>query len=157
MADFEHDPERDTWRCPKGQTLVVMQKASRCASGVFRKYRVDSDFCSICSLRDKCLDPGSKRRTLSIRTESGRPLCEEMRAKVDTPEGRERYSRRMGNVEPVFANIRHAKGMDRFHYRGRSKVGAQWNLFCLVHNLGKIAKYGINYLATGRIARRAAA
>jgi hypothetical protein len=94
---------------------------------------------------------------LSIRTETGRPRCDEMRRKVDTPHGRERYSRRMGIIEPVIANIRHAKGMNRFHYKGRTKVAAQWPLYCLVHNLGKIAGYGANYLATGRIPARATA
>lgn len=157
IEHFQHDPGSDTWRCPKGQRLVLVQKDSRCASGLFRKYRIGSDFCSICELREKCLRPGATRRMLSIRTETGRPRCDEMRRKVDTPEGRERYSRRMGIIEPVFANIRHAKGMDRFHYKGRTKVAAQWLLYCLVHNLGKIAGYGANYLATGRISARATA
>lgn len=145
IEHFEHDPDSDTYTCPKGQKLVVIQKASRCESGVFRKYRINSSFCEICELRDQCLRPGASKRTLSVCIERGRPHCEEMRAKVDTPEGRERYSRRMGIVEPVFGNIRHAKRMDRFHYRGRSKVRAQWLLYCLVHNIGKIARYGKSY------------
>ena len=153
IEHFEHDPDSDTYTCPKGQTLVVSQRASRCESGVFRKYRINSDFCEICELRDKCLRPGASRRTLSVCIERGRPHCEEMRAKVDTPEGRARYSRRMGIVEPVFGNIRHAKGMDRFHYRGRKKVRAQWLLYCLVHNIGKIARYGKSYApVSGKIA-----
>ena len=82
---------------------------------------------------------------LSVRMETGRPLCEEMRRKVDSKEGRRRYSRRMGIVEPVFGNIRHAKGMDRFYYRGRKMVGVQWMLFCLVHNNGKSARYGTTH------------
>lgn len=145
IEHFEHDPESDTWRCPRGQKLVLTQQASRCESGIFRKYRIESDFCSICELRGKCLRPGASGRTLSVRVESGRPHCEAMRAKIDTREGRERYSRRMGIVEPVFGNIRHAKGMDRFYYRGRKMVGAQWLLYCLVHNIGKIARYGTSH------------
>jgi hypothetical protein len=42
-------------------------------------------------------------------------------------------------VEPVFANIRHHKGMRRFTLRGKMRVGTQWQLFCLVHNIEKIA------------------
>lgn len=145
IEHFEHDAETDTWRCPRGQKLVMIQRANRCESGIFRKYRIESDFCSICELREQCLRPGASKRTLSVCVERGRPHCEEMRAKVDTPEGRERYSRRMGIVEPVFGNIRHAKGMDRFYYRGRKMVGTQWLLYCLVHNIGKIARYGKSY------------
>jgi transposase len=142
VADFEHDTEEDVYLCPRGRKLTVVQKESRCASGLYRKYRADSDFCEICEFRDQCLKPGAKRRMLSVRMETGRPLCEEMRRKVDSKEGRHRYSRRMGIVEPVFGNIRHAKGMNRFYYRGRKMVRVQWMLFCLVHNIGKIARYG---------------
>ena len=45
----------------------------------------------------------------------------------------------MGTVEPVFANLRHNKGLDRFTLRGRDKVAVQWRLYCLVHNIEKIA------------------
>ena len=47
-----------------------------------------------------------------------------MRQKFDTPLGREIYSRRMGTVEPVFANNQN-KGMRRFTLRGQRKVSAQ--------------------------------
>jgi hypothetical protein len=57
-----------------------------------------------------------------------------MRWKFDTPLGREIYSRRMGTVEPVFANIQN-KGMRRFTLRGQKKVSAQWKLFKMVHNI----------------------
>ncbi len=65
-----------------------------------------------------------------------------MKAKIDTPEGRAIYGRRLANVEPVFANIRAQKQMDRFTLRGRQKVNVQWTLFCLVHNIEKILNYG---------------
>jgi len=63
----------------------------------------------------------------------------QMISRIDTPEGRDTYSRRMGIVEPVFGNIRACKGMNRFNYRGHRKVNAQWTLYCLVHNIGKIS------------------
>jgi len=65
-----------------------------------------------------------------------------MRRAIDSPQGRRRYSHRVAPVEPVFANIRHHKGMCRFTLRGRAKVSTQWHLFCLVHNIEKIAHYG---------------
>ena len=55
------------------------------------------------------------------------------------------YGRRLANVEPVFANIRAQKRMDRFTLRGRQKVNVQWTLFCLVHNIEKIQNYGERY------------
>ena len=61
-----------------------------------------------------------------------------MKNKVDTPEGRNIYSKRMGIVEPVFGNIVACKGLDRFTLRGKIKVNIQWKLYSLVHNIGKI-------------------
>ena len=66
---------------------------------------------------------------------------QQMIERFDTMRGRFFYSRRMGTVEPVFANITHTLGLDRFTLRGREKVDTQWKLFCVVHNIGKIARY----------------
>ena len=49
-----------------------------------------------------------------------------MKQKIDTPEGRFQYSRRMGVVEPVFANICSTLGLNRFSLRTRKKVYIQW-------------------------------
>jgi len=68
-----------------------------------------------------------------------------MKQKLDTPQGRKTYSKRLGIVEPVFGNIRACKRMDRFTLRGRAKVNIQWMLYCLVHNIGKIANFGNSY------------
>ncbi len=58
---------------------------------------------------------------------------------------RKTYARRLAIVEPVFANLRHNKGLNRFTYRGLGKVSVQWRLYCLVHNLEKIAHYSRKY------------
>jgi hypothetical protein len=62
-----------------------------------------------------------------------------MRRAIDSATGRALYSLRIATVEPVFANIRHHKGMSRFTLRGKTKVATQWQLDCLVHNIEKIA------------------
>ncbi len=62
-----------------------------------------------------------------------------MRQAIDSPRGRSLYSRRIAAVEPVFANIRHHKRMSRFTLPGKAKVSTQWQLYCLVHNIEKIA------------------
>lgn len=53
-----------------------------------------------------------------------------------------RYGRRFATVEPVFGNVRHNKRLDRFTLRGRRKVNSQWQLYCLVHNIEKLALRG---------------
>ena len=61
-----------------------------------------------------------------------------MRERLDSPLGRARYEQRFATVEPVFGNLRYNKRLSRFTLRGRTKVHAQWQLFCLVHNLEKL-------------------
>ncbi|MBA4390309.1 MAG: hypothetical protein C0399_05170 [Syntrophus sp. (in: bacteria)] len=56
--------------------------------------------------------------------------------------GRLIYYRRLATVEPVFANIRSTLGLDRFTLRGKEKVNIQWLLYCTVHNLLKVHRYG---------------
>ena len=65
-----------------------------------------------------------------------------MRQAIDSPHGRQRYSQRIATVEPVFANIRHHKRLSRFTHRGKAKVGTPWQLYCLVHNIEKLARNG---------------
>jgi IS5 family transposase len=65
-----------------------------------------------------------------------------MTRKIDTERGRYQHSRRLGIVEPVFANVCSTWGLRRFSLRGREKVNAQWLLYCLVHNIGKLQQYG---------------
>jgi hypothetical protein len=72
-------------------------------------------------------------------------ITDEMKHKIDTPEGRRTYSKRLGIVEPVFGNIRACKRMDKFTLRGQIKVNIQWMLYCLVHNIEKIINYGKSY------------
>lgn len=48
------------------------------------------------------------------------------------------YRLRKQTVEPVFGNIKEARGFRRFHLRGLGKVGGEWSLVCLVHNLMKL-------------------
>ena len=67
---------------------------------------------------------------------------DKMKRKIDSPEGRILYGQRFATVEPVFGNLRYNKGLDRFTLRGQKKVDAQWKLFCLVHNIEKLAHHG---------------
>lgn len=65
-----------------------------------------------------------------------------MAEKVDSEKGRKIYPKRLAIAEPVFANIRTQKRLDRFTLRGKIKVNIQCLLYCIVHNMEKIANYG---------------
>ncbi|WP_445364806.1 transposase [Microbulbifer sp. ANSA003] len=65
-----------------------------------------------------------------------------MKKRVDSFEGKTIYGHRMSIIEPVFGNICTNKRLNRFSLRGKSKVQGQWRMFCLVHNIEKLMRYG---------------
>jgi hypothetical protein len=65
-----------------------------------------------------------------------------MTAKVQTPKGKALYARRKVIVEPVFGQIKEARGFRRFLLRGLANIRGEWRLVCLTHNLLKIWRYG---------------
>jgi transposase len=134
-----------TATCPAGKTLTSNGSVYTHARGAkVQQFKARSEDCQACALRQRCLkNPASgQARTVSL---FGRALVDDndpshkMRKAIDSVRGRALYSRRIATVEPVFANIRHHKGMRRFTLRGKTKVSTQWQLYCLVHNIEKIA------------------
>ncbi|MCE7939689.1 MAG: hypothetical protein DYG90_14135 [Chloroflexi bacterium CFX6] len=77
----------------------------------------------------------TKPRTLSPRQgpEAGR-----IEALLDTDEGAALYRRRQQMVEPVFANTKWIRGIDRFQRRGLQACTAEWKLIAASHNLLKL-------------------
>jgi len=65
-----------------------------------------------------------------------------MRAKLGSEPGAKLYRLRKQTVEPVFGQIKQARGFRRFFLRGREKVNAEWKLICTGHNLWKIFRAG---------------
>lgn len=148
VEDFTWDDKSGKLICPAGHSLYIRNRNFITASGHKAiAYQAPKTACRGCALRSKCLrTPDTISRQVHI-FYGNRPgsITDEMKRKIDTLEGRRTYSKRLGIVEPVFGNIRSCKKMDRFTLRGRIKVNIQWLLYCLVHNIEKIANYGKSY------------
>ena len=65
-----------------------------------------------------------------------------MKKKIDSDTGREMITRRFATVEPVFGNLRGNKRLHRFTLRGKANVYGQWKLYCMMHNIEKLANHG---------------
>ena len=61
-----------------------------------------------------------------------------MERKLLTVRGRAMYKKRGQTVEPVFGQIKDARGCARFLQRGSAAVSAEWKLICVAHNLLKL-------------------
>ena len=68
----------------------------------------------------------------------GATRVERMKRKLLTKTGAAIYAARKGIVEPVFGQIKQARGFRRFSLRGLEKVKAEWALVCATHNLLKM-------------------
>jgi transposase len=82
---------------------------------------------------------GRAKHPAEGRCQSG-PLTQAMRAKLKRAGWRSRYRLRKQIVEPVFGQIKQARGFRQFLLRGVEKVRAEWALICTAHNLLKLAK-----------------
>jgi len=146
-ADFTYDPENRTCICPAGKALQRSGTHQDKRGYVGDRFRGSDKQCQQCPLRKRCLrnpDKPAGRQVTFFRDKAPAPqsATARMKRKIDSPEGRRRYGRRFATVEPVFANIRHNKRLNRFTLRGRRKVDAQWKLYCIVHNIEKLMNYG---------------
>jgi len=72
----------------------------------------------------------------------GATVKERMARKLQTLKGRATYARRKQIVEPVFGQIKEARGIRRFLLRGVEQVRAEWKLICATHNLLKLWRRG---------------
>lgn len=144
-ADFVFDDSKQGYLCPQGKVLKRGARSQRNRYRVYDIYRARQKDCAACPVRSRCLSkPDTPRRNLSVEVESPSPhLIENMKARIDTPQGKQIYARRLAIVEPVFANLRVQKRLDHFTLRSKAKVDVQWKLFALVHNIGKIHRYGL--------------
>ncbi len=63
-----------------------------------------------------------------------------MRKKLKRAGWRSRYRLSKQIVEPVFGQIKQARGFRQFLLRGIEKVRAEWAMICTAHNLTKLAR-----------------
>ena len=147
-ADFTYDADARTCVCPAGKALYRTGRDVVTRGFVADHFRGAKRDCGPCSLRTQCLRTPDRTPTRQVAFFHGTaPDTPEthtarMKRRLDTPEGRAQYGRRFATVEPVFGNLRANKRLDRFTLRGREKVDAQWKLYCLVHNIEKLAHHG---------------
>ncbi len=143
IADFTYNEQADSYTCPEGKTLERKSDVKRAGQKYYRSYAASEEACQSCRFRHRCLvKKNAKRRVLSVFYHPKvAELSRELIRKVDTDDGRLKYSQRIGIVEPVFANIRVQKRMDRFFLRGKSKVNIQWMLYCIIHNIEKLLNF----------------
>jgi transposase len=67
----------------------------------------------------------------------------EMRARLESEEGKALYGRRQQIIEPIFGQTKANRGIDRFLCRGLAACRAEWRLITATHNLLKLWRHGL--------------
>ena len=110
----------------------------------------DAGYCSTANL-EACEDRGLNAYISTSRQQHGqrprpsrgRPPADldargRMDRKLRSKAGQTVYALRKTLVEPVFGQIKGARGLDRFRLRGLEKVNEEWALMATTHNLLKL-------------------
>lgn len=116
-----------------------------------REASADAGFCTEANLAAMAerrvvayIPPGRARHgeasAAGRRALKAKPLAMAMAAKLRRAGRRTRYRLRKQTVEPVFGQMKHARGFRQFLLRGLDKVRGEWALLCTAHNLLKLAK-----------------
>jgi transposase len=144
LTDFSFDTTQQVYLCPQGKELTCHARNQTNRHRTYDVYHARVEDCAACPVRARCLSKAdTSRRYLSIQVDCPKPNpIDEMKAKIDSEQGKRIYARRLGIVEPVFANLCVHKRMNRFTLRSKQKVNVQWKLYALVHNIAKIHTFG---------------
>jgi len=151
-SEFHFDPADLTCTCPNGESLsfrgLIQDRSGGNKSARFEGRLTQ---CRGCPLKQQCMkNPTSadhrkgagRQVSFALHADNSPTHTDWMKERIDNDKGRAIYGHRMSTVEPVFGNLESNKGLARFSLRGLEKVSAQWKLFCLIHNIEKLANYG---------------
>lgn len=135
QENFKYDKTKDIYICPAGQELTRYKIRKRDNS--YRKWRQTiyrASTCQTCKVKAYC----TKQVQRTIAREDRRNLLEEMRKRLLSKAGKEKYLKRLYTTEPIFGNIKHNLGYRYFLLRTLKKVKGEFKLMCIGHNLKKI-------------------
>ena len=139
---FLFDDENDCYYCPAGILMPFTRIQKRKDEPDLKQY--SCKFCSDCILKKAC----TKAEIRIISRDPREQLLIDMREKLKTEKGEKIYQERMYTAEPVFGQMKQNRGFTEFLLRGKEKANVEFQMMCIVHNIGKIEgfvkKEGIN-------------
>ena len=150
-GDFYFPEDLSYCICPAGKKLYLSGGNIVCKGLRSVRFKGPKSACVPCNLHSKCLRYPDRTQIRQVAYFIGRTqekketFTEKMKRKIDSVTGRAIYSMRLAVSEPPFAHIRTIIGLDHFTLRTKPKVDTQWKLFCIIHNLKKIHRYGAGF------------
>jgi transposase len=135
----------------KKQAIPMMKQVKRNTGKLPRELSADTGYFSSEAVADLTADninayipPDRAQHKKQIpaaprgRIPKGLSIADRMRRKLRTKEGRARYGLRKELPEPVFGQIKQARGFRQFLMRGKKKAKGEWQIICTGHNILKL-------------------
>lgn len=133
------------------QLLPMVEAVRKAMSSAPETITADAGYWDTLSLRDVSLQgiqmlvsPDSKPQLPDAELAPSSPHNQEARAMrelLSSAAGKALYAMRKAIVEPVFGQIKEARGIRRFRLRGLKLVTGEWKLICATHNLLKLFRH----------------
>jgi len=129
---------KDIVYCPIGQPMTRTEEHTVYSETGFvqQQIRYQAQNCNGCPMRGPCFK-GKGNRTIAINPKL-RKYKRKVRENLLSEQGLKHRKKRVVDVEPVFAFIKHNKGFRRFNLRGLEKVKVEVGLLAIANNLSKI-------------------
>jgi len=129
---FKYNRIKDQYICPEGK--VLYKKTVQSKKGLIL-YQAKN--CQQCSKKTLCLRGKTKPRIISRYTRED--LIIEMRNRLATKSGKNKYKQRAPAAETPFGHIKKNLGFRQFLCRGQPCVSTEFKLLCIGYNIRKIA------------------
>jgi transposase len=133
-----YNQEQDYYVCPMGQHMTNIGSCNQRNENGFEqtitKYKVEN--CTECPLRGRC-HKGQGERIIEVNHRLNR-YKHQARENLNSEEGIYHRKTRGVDTETVFGNLKQNKNFRRFSLRGLLKVGIEFGLFAIAHNLMKM-------------------
>jgi len=135
----------------KGQAVPMMKQVKGNTGELPRQMSADAGYFSSDAVKeltgygiDVYIPPDKMRHAHNLpaaprgRIPKGLSIVDRMRRKLRTKQGRKRYGLRKELPEPVFGQVKQARGFRQFLLRGKQKVAGEWRFICTGHNVLKL-------------------
>ena len=132
---FIYSAEEDCYYCPAGKRIAYSY-SSKAGDSEVRYY--ECGHCYECDLAHECVTKKSRYRRIT--RDRYQDLREKAIDRMQTTEGKEKYTRRIWLVEGVFASIKAWIGLRQFLCRGLDKIRTEWLWACTAFNLAKLVR-----------------
>jgi len=145
-TEFALNRETKNCICPNGHEMMYHGDHFEINNKRYLRFKSYLKNCRSCPQQSDCMQKPLKEhgRQVSFKVEEANNTnyLDLMKQKIDSEQGRKDYAKRMWTIEPVFGNITSNKRLNKLSLRGKAKVTCQWTMYCIVHNIEKLWRYG---------------